>query len=272
MHSELKRTETRIFNGKEMKTGEDAFGHALLAYYQNEAQLGVIEREDGYVDVFQTKVFFSEFEAWPDTTKKALKSVKGKILDVGCGAGRHALYLQRNGFDVTAIDRSPLAVKVCRQRGLENVKVMAINQVHAFPRNAYDTVLLLGGNFGLLGGVRRARALLRQFQRVVTPSGRIIAETRDPYQTDNPAHRKYYASNEKRGRMPGQEKIRIRFKQYVGEWYDYLRVSKKEMKRILHPTGWQTKEFIETKDSAYYTALLKEESGQENRTCSERYL
>jgi 2-polyprenyl-3-methyl-5-hydroxy-6-metoxy-1,4-benzoquinol methylase len=56
--------------------------------------------------------------------------VKGRVLDIGCGAGRHSLYLQNQGFQVLGIDNSPLAVKVAKLRGLKRVKVMSIEDIN----------------------------------------------------------------------------------------------------------------------------------------------
>ncbi|MDG6899020.1 MAG: class I SAM-dependent methyltransferase [Nitrososphaerota archaeon] len=46
--------------------------------------------------------------------------MKGKVLDVGCGAGRVALYLQGWGLDVVGVDNSPFALRVARLRGVRN--------------------------------------------------------------------------------------------------------------------------------------------------------
>ena len=65
-------------------------------------------------------MILKRYQNW---NKKALQLTKGKVLDVGCGAGSHALYLQEKGFDVTAIDISENAIKACELRGLKNCKV-----------------------------------------------------------------------------------------------------------------------------------------------------
>ena len=89
--------------------------------------------------------------------KKAIAYARGRVLDVGCGAGRHALYLQKKGMDVTGIDVSPLAVKICRLRGLRKTQVLSFEQIDKFPVNSFDTVMMMGNNFGLFGGFKKPR-------------------------------------------------------------------------------------------------------------------
>ncbi|MCK4435572.1 hypothetical protein KAU87_02055, partial [Candidatus Bathyarchaeota archaeon] len=86
----------------------------------------------------------------------------------------------------------------------------------------------------------------------------IIAVTRDPYKTDNSAHLEYHKLNKERGRMGGQVRIRSRFRKYVGRWFDYLMVSKEEMKEILRVTGWKVKQFIDSEDAQYVAIIEKE--------------
>jgi 2-polyprenyl-3-methyl-5-hydroxy-6-metoxy-1,4-benzoquinol methylase len=104
---------------------EDAYGQELLAHYNGKRGFEVVERDDGYFDVsFGPELYFSNYEQWSRMEKEAVKFVKGRVLDIGCGAGRHSLYLQEKGFDVFGIDNSPLAVKVCKLRGLRKAEVM----------------------------------------------------------------------------------------------------------------------------------------------------
>ena len=107
---------------------------------------------------------------------------------MGCGAGTHALYLQKKGLDVTGIDVSPLAIKICKLRGLRKTQVLSFEQIDKFPVNSFDTVIMMGNNFGLFGSFRKAKILLRKLFRIMSPDGLIVAVTTDPYQTKNPTH------------------------------------------------------------------------------------
>jgi SAM-dependent methyltransferase len=77
---------------KEIKPEEDAFGQEIWAQYDSGQSFEVIEREDGYIDVGDPKLYFSEYKDWAPFEQKSMEFVKGRILDIGCGAGRHALY------------------------------------------------------------------------------------------------------------------------------------------------------------------------------------
>ncbi len=244
--------------GKIMKLEEDAYGQEGWAYYNDKDSFEIVERDDGYFSVSSgCKIYFSGYQDWPLHERKAMEFVKGRVLDIGFGAGRHSLYLQERGFDVLGIDNSPLAIKVCKLRGLRKAEVMSIEEVN-FKPNSFETILMMGNNFGLFGSFKKARRLLKRFHKITSQDAIIIAETRDPYKTDNPAHLEYHKFNRNRGRMGGQLRIRIRFEKYVTKWFDYLLVSKEEMKDILKGTGWRVREFIDSGDSVYIAIINKE--------------
>jgi SAM-dependent methyltransferase len=185
-----------------------------------------------------------------------MKYVRGRVLDIGCGAGRHLLYLQEKGFDVLGIDISPLAIKVCKLRGLRKARVIPITQI-APKIGKFDTILMMGNNFGLLGSLRRAKWLLKRFHVITYDEGRIIAQTLDPHGTTDAFHLEYLRLNKRRGRMAGQVRIRVRYKKYVTPWFDYLFVSKDEMRKILEGTGWGVRHFIDSRGPVYIAIIDK---------------
>ena len=238
-----------------LKDHKDAQGHAFLDHLLGKAISEIVERDDGYIEVSGSPaIYFREFGEWGPHEKEAMKYVRGKVLDIGCGAGRHALYLQERGFEVLGIDLSPLAIEVCRKRGLKKAKVLSVTQISA-KLGKFDTVLMLGNNFGLVENPRRARWFLKRFRAITTERGRIIAETLDPYRTDNPDHLSYHEFNRKRGRMPGQVRIRIRYRKYKTPWFGYLFVSKEELKDILKDTGWFVVKYLD-RPGGNYMAIM----------------
>ncbi len=242
-----------------MKDNRDAHGHAMFDHLKCKGGYEIVERDDGLIAPTNAPaVYFSKYRDWPPHERKAMRYVRGKVLDIGCGAGRHSLYLQEKGFDILGMDVSPLAIKVCKLRGLKKVKRLSIDEIN---RNLgeFDTLLMFGNNFGLFESFNKARRLLKRFYKITSDRARIIAESTDPYRTDEPAHLEYHKRNRKRGRMSGQVRLRVRYKKYATPWFDYLLVSKHEMKEIMSGTGWQVKRFFDSKQ-AWYAAIIEKEN------------
>ena len=241
-----------------IKTHADAFGQELLDHLNGSASCEIIERDDGLVDAsWMTDLYFSEYPSWNSREKKAMKCVQGRVLDIGSGAGRHVLYLQKRGVRVLATDASPLAIKVCRLRGVKEAKVVPIDRLGP-QLGTFDTIQMMGNNFGLFGSPVRARRLLRRFHRFTSPGARIIAECLDPYGTKDPRHLAYHRFNRRRGRMSGQLRIRVRYGNLASRWFDYLFVSRQEMRGILVGTGWHIARFIDPKGANYVAVIEKD--------------
>lgn len=239
-----------------MKSIEDATGQAIWAFFNGKYGFEIVEREDGFVVGGTTEQYFSEYKNWLAHEKKAIKYAKGKILDIGCGAGKHALYLQKKGFDVIGIDVSPLAIKVCKKRRLKKAKVLSINKVDSL-ESKYDTVLLLGNNFGLLQNYVNAKKILGEFHKITSSQAIIIAECSNPTKQIEYENIQYQNQNLKKGRMAGQRRIRIRFRSFCSKWFDYLGVSKSEMDSILKNTGWKIKKYIDSERSSFIAIIEK---------------
>lgn len=241
-----------------MDLSKDAYGQEVWAFLQGKESYEVVEREDGFIGLSEGAPFyFTDFKQWPAIEKEAIKWAKGKVLDIGAGAGRVSLYLQKRGFSCLAIDNSPLAIRVCKKRGVKNAKVLPIEKIETLKKTAFDTIIMFGNNFGLFGSSKKAKKLLKKLAKITSANALILTESNDVYKTDDPVHLSYHKLNKKRGRMVGQLRIRIRFKKYVGDWFDYLIVSPNEMKNILVGTSWTVKKFIKSKEATYVAILEK---------------
>ena len=142
-----------------LKDWQDAYRQEVYDTLQGKGEYESVERDDGYIDFSGgSKIYFSEYNDWPKHEKEAMKFVQGKVLDIGCGAGRHSLNLQEKGYDVVDIDTSPLAIEVCKKRGIRNARILAITKITPLFEKS-DTILMLGNNFGLFGSFKRAQRL-----------------------------------------------------------------------------------------------------------------
>lgn len=239
-----------------LREHEDAQGHGMWDEIHGRPAHEICERDDGYVESVPVSTYFEPYDAWDDASKEAMGFVRGRVLDVGVGAGRHALHLQAEGHDVVGIDVSPLAVEVARLRGMEDARGCAATQVGGF-LGSFDTVVMMGNNFGLVADRRRAPWLLKRLGRLTSPEARIVAQTRDVYATGDPAHLAYHERNRERGRMAGQIRLRARYRRYRTPWFDYLMVSPEEMEDLLRTTPWRIQEILGAGRGGSYTAILE---------------
>jgi SAM-dependent methyltransferase len=225
----------------------DAFGQTLL----DRADPEIVERDDGFVSSSMLD-YFAPVRRWAAVERRGLRFVRGRVLDVGVGAGRVALELQKRSRDVVAIDVSPGAVETARRRGVRDVRLLALEDVDA-SLGHFDTVVMYGNNFGLFASPTKARRLLRRLRHFVD---RIVATSNDLYRTEDPVHLAYQARNRERGRMAGELRLRVRYRDLIGPWFSYLIVSPSEMAEIVEGTGWEIRRLVQD-DGSYYVAVLE---------------
>ncbi|MGH3681827.1 MAG: class I SAM-dependent methyltransferase [Natronosporangium sp.] len=235
----------------------DAFGIALQRCWDADAAPGVayevVERDDGYIGVTDAAEYFNPPERWTALEHLACDRAAGRVLDIGCGAGRHAVPLRARGLDVTGLEPSPGAAAVARGRGVRVVEGAIEQPPVGLPR--FDTLLLMGNNLGLLGGEEAAPLVLANLARLAAPDARLLGLGTDPHRTDVPAHLAYHDPNRRRGRMPGQLRIRVRQGTVASPWFDYLLASVSELLELLSGSPWRL-DTVDTDDGGGYLASM----------------
>lgn len=240
-----------------LSESQDALGHCFRDYLEGKAATYVLEMDDGRIDVYSIKGFFNTYRHWLSVERRAMRHVRGRVLDIGCGVGRHTLYLQEKGLDVVAIDQSPLAIQVCRDRGVKDARQLSATRIDS-SLGTFDTFIMFGGNFGLVGSIEGARRLLSRLSRVASDHARILAHSRDPYYPPlEPYWLEYHERNRQKGRMAGQNRMRVRYLGFTSPWFDWLLVSRDEMESIFHGTGWVVKRYIGPDTPTYVTLIEK---------------
>lgn len=245
---------------KAVSRDRDAYGREIWSFLKRDGEpFEIVERDDGYITAARSvEAYFADFRTWPRRQRIAFRYRRGNsALDVGCGAGRVALHLQERGFRVTAIDNSPLAVKAARTRGVKDARVLPFQAIGRLRNGAYSTVIMFGNNFGLFGSYSRGRRLLQDLHRITAPRAVLLAESLDPYKTEDTAHLKYQRANIRKGRMAGQIRIRVRYREWVGPWFDYLLVSPQEMSKVVDGTGWALERLVSDGGPPYVGVIVK---------------
>jgi SAM-dependent methyltransferase len=214
----------------------------------------IIERDDGLINGAPAEHYLAEPADWQPHDHRALARVRGHALDIGVGGGRVALELQARGGTVTGLDISPGALQVARKRGVREL-VQATVDEHAGAGRRYDTFLLMGNNLGLIEGRERAPAFLAALARMAAPGAQVIAHGTDPYGTTDPVHTGYHERNRRRGRLGGQLRLRLRYRELATDWFDYLVCSAAELAELVEGTPWRLAD-VDQADRPYYLATL----------------
>jgi SAM-dependent methyltransferase len=215
----------------------------------------VIERDDGLINGAPADHYLAEPGDWPPHDHRALRMCRGAVLDIGAGAGRTAIELQKRGMAVTGLDTSAGAIEVARRRGLRDTVLNTVDEYARGPAR-YDTFLMLGNNLGLIEGPERAPAFLSALAALARPGARIIAHGTDPYGTSDPVHVSYHERNRARGRLGGQLRLRLRYRLLATDWFDYLVCSPDELASLLVGTPWRVTS-IDDADRPYYLAVME---------------
>jgi SAM-dependent methyltransferase len=124
----------------------------------------------------QGSTMFREFETMSEVEKYALAACRGRVLDVGAGAGCHSLILQSRSLEVDAIDISPGCAEVMRRRGVEK----SYHRNILDPCNCrYDTVLMLMDGIGISGSLHGLNLFIQQLHTLLAPGGQLLADSTD---------------------------------------------------------------------------------------------
>lgn len=157
---------------------EDPMGAAIRDYHRQgkSAQLKVLSSlfDDDEMPVAH---LFRSYDEMPPLEQRALNEARGKVLDVGAGAGCHALALQERGFDVTAVDISPLGCETMKERGVANVA--CVNIFNQRFQERFDTLLLLMNGTGIAGKLSRLPQLLSRLKQLMNPGAQILIDSSD---------------------------------------------------------------------------------------------
>jgi hypothetical protein len=181
--------------------------------------------------------FFRNFNEMPQLERIALKMSKGKILDIGAGAGCHSVYLQKSGKDVTALEVSQLCCNVLNNRG---IKKIINSDILSFSDERFNTLLLLMNGIGISKNISGLRELLTHLKNLLLPNGSILVDSSDLiylYQEENGSFlidinaKKYY----------GEIEYQLKYKNIIGESYSWLFADNVILFEIAEELGYQAK-------------------------------
>jgi SAM-dependent methyltransferase len=242
----------------------DVFGKALLVCFEGDrsAQL-IIRRDDGEKLPIPVSHFFREPFAFTPLEKVAIDLCAGHVLDVGAGTGLHSLVLQKKGMPVTAIDISPHAVQVMRQRGVRDVHCA---NVFEFTGGPFDTLLMLGHGIGMVETIAGLDQFLRHAHTLLSNTGQVLVDSLDVHRTDDPANLAYHDANRQAGRYIGEIRMRSEFLDEKGPYHGWLHVDAETLEQRANLAGWRCETVHRDDRGDHLTRLTR--AGHEARLTS----
>jgi SAM-dependent methyltransferase len=169
----------------------------------------------------------------------------GKVLDIGAGAGSHSLVLQQRGLDVTALEISPLAAKVMRQRDVKNVTEA---DIFTYQADTYDTLLLLMNGIGLAGTLENLKIFLKHARTLLNPGGQLLFDSSDIaylYEGNLPADRYY-----------GEIAYQYEYKKHFTDWFNWLYIDEQTLTQTAAAEGWDIEVLFEDEFSQYLVRFM----------------
>jgi SAM-dependent methyltransferase len=161
-----------------IKNNTDIFGNAIKAYFEHGDEEDILVHSPDFDDdLIPVAYLFRKYKDMPPLEKKALAHCKGRVLDVGCGAGSHSLHLQQDkNLSVTAIDTSKGAVEVCRKRGIVDVRNIAFEDLS---EEKFDTILLLMNGTGIVGKMSNLDEFFQKLRSLLQLNGQVLIDSSD---------------------------------------------------------------------------------------------
>lgn len=237
---------------------KDLFGRAILDYQTNNNPEDLLtETSISDEDEMPVAYLFRGFEEMPEIEKKALQLAKGKVLDVGCGAGSHSLYLQNDkGLEVISIDISEKAIKTCELRGLKNSKKMNVLDFESTEK--FDTIILLMNGTGIFGKMNQISNYLQKLNSLLNDGGQILIDSSDLiYMYDQDEDGSYQVPADY---YYGELSFTIQYKGETEEPFDWLYVDYNTLQNAAHANGLQCELVLEGEHFDYLARLTKRNS------------
>ena len=237
-----------------MTQKKDVFGSALWEFHQSPKNQELITWTSlTEEDPVALSYFFRNFDEMPPLEQKALELSRGRVLDIGCGAGGHGLFLQnQKKLEVVGLDNSTGAINTASERGL----LKTVNQsIFDYKEGTFDTLLLLMNGSGICGELKKLKPLLQKLKSLLSPGGQILLDSSDLIYLfdETPEGEKIIPAS----KYYGELEYGIRFGDLT-ETFSWLYVDFDLLKNTAEQVGLTAKIVLEGNNFDYLARLIKE--------------
>ncbi|MFT6625156.1 MAG: SAM-dependent methyltransferase [Cycloclasticus sp.] len=233
-----------------LAANKDPIGSALLDYLETGEDVPIeVKMDIAEDDTLLPSYFFRSYEQCPELEQIALQQARGKVLDVGAGAGSHSLYLQQQGLDVTAIDVSPASVEVMRKRGIKNV---LLADFYDDREGQFDTLMFLMNGIGLVQTLDSFDEFFSRVKKLLAPHGQVLLDSSDLIYMFEEEDGSYLIDiNDK---YHGEVIFNLAYKNISGDPFNWLYVSEELLQDAAEANGF---DFEVVKQGPHYDYLAK---------------
>lgn len=230
----------------------DPVGAAILDYAATKKPNDIIVSSDICEDdIIPVEVLFRTYDEMPELEQQAIELCKGKILDVGAGAGVHSMELQDRGLEVHPIEVSEGAVAYMKKAGLKARKVNFFD----LKNEKYDTILMMMNGIGIAGKLSNLERTLLHAKSLLNPGGRILCDSSDIkylYEDEDGSlwidlNSEYY----------GNFRFQMKYKKEKGPWFDWLYVDYDNLHKAATNVGLKAKRVFEAEDHFLAELILE---------------
>lgn len=224
----------------------DLFGKALLDYYQGKQDNPLmLSHPFGAPYELDLEGYFYKLNDFSDMEIYAMSMCRGRVLDIGAAAGRHAVYLQKE-FEVDALDISENCKEVLTGRGVKNViqdDIFTLNR-----NNAYDTLFLMLNGIGIAGTIEQLTKLLTKFHQLTTSKGQVIFDSSDI---------SYLYAQKPSSHYFGEVEYSYEYNGIKGNDFKWLYIDVDLMYKMAKEANWKMEVVFEDDDNGYLAVLDK---------------
>jgi hypothetical protein len=231
-----------------MLESSDILGAALLDFQKTGTGHRLIAHTSyGPDETYFLDYFFRDIDRMPDLEHYALSLCSGKILEIGAGAGSHALLLQQDEKDIVAMDTSAGCVNVMVMRGVLKVQHMDVFNLSA---GGYNTLLLLMNGIGIVKNLKGLVRFLEKAEDITSSHAQIIFDSTDVSYA-------LHEDSRESGRYLGEMKYQFDYRGVKGPWFDWLYIDQAHLFEICDKTHWLPTILFEEGKGHFLARLLK---------------
>ena len=234
-----------------MNSNQDPMGRAIADYWKNKTA----DRLRVFSPMFEEdeiplQTLFRKYDEMPEIERKAIDMAKGRVLDVGAGAGCHSLVLQERGINVTAIDISPLSVETMLQRGITNVLQ---HDFFTF-QGTYDTILMLMNGIGIIGTQTRMPEFFQHLNHILAPEGQLLCDSSDiRYLFEDEDGCFDYPGNG----YYGEQVFHMQYKDIIGKPFPWLYIDENTLQKEALKNGFRAEIVAEGEHYDYLARITR---------------